>query len=224
VWAEWGAEAVITRILLADGEPLFREGLAQLLATQRDLLLVGEASDSWEAVQKVRALRPDLALVALDLPGMGGAETARRIHSANPATKVIMLAPPRCNGEPLSLEGAADGVLLRSVRASQFFAEIREIVGGREAPGHDSLAVSVLQETGGADMRGRLTPRERAVFELVAEGWSNRQIQNALGIRESTVKRHVRRMLRKLHVRNRVQAAVYAARSSLQQREGVKKP
>ena len=211
-----------TRILLADGEPLFREGLAQLLASQRDFYLVGEASDTWEAVDKTRALHPDLALVAMDLPGVGGSETARRIHGVSPATRVIMLAPPRCNEEPLAPEGAVSGVLLRSVRASQVFAQIRSIMGGAETPGRRSLAAAVFQEAGRASPGEELTPRERAVFELVAEGWSNRQITNALGIRESTVKRHVRRILRKLHVRNRVQAAVYAARCSLWQREGAK--
>ncbi len=213
-----------TRILLADGEPLFREGLAQLLATQRDFQLVGEASNTRETVEKARVLHPDLALVALDLPGLGGAETARRIRSLDPATKVIVLAPPRSNGEGLSLEGAVDGVLLRSVRASQFFAQIRGIISGCGGWSCDSVAAAVFRQAGGALPWERLTPRERAVFELVAEGWSNRQIQNALGIRESTVKRHVRRILRKLHVRNRVQAAVYAARLSMWQQEGARGP
>lgn len=212
-----------TRILLADGEPLFREGLAQLLATQRDFQLVGEASDTWETVEKTRVLHPDLALVALDLPGMGGAETARRIRGANPDTKVIVLAPPRSNGEFKRIEQVANGILVRSVRASQFFAQIRGIVGEGGSVRRDPLAATVLREADSGNFRERLTPREREVFELLAEGWSNRQIQNALGIRESTVKRHVRRILRKLRVRNRVQAAVYAARRSLYQREGVRR-
>ena len=213
-----------TRILLADGEPLFREGLAQLLAAQRDFQLVAEASDSWEAVEKTRVLHPDLVLVALDLPAMGGSETARRIHTISPSTKVVVLAPPRSDEGRLAQEEAVTGVLLRSVRASQLFSQIRDIVGREEDAHRPSLPAGVYTGARHSNPHQELTPRERAVFELVAEGWSNRQIQYALGIRESTVKRHVRRILRKLHVRNRVQAAVYAVRSSLSQREGVTPP
>ena len=213
-----------TRIILADGEPLFREGLAQLLASQRDFQLVAEASDTFEAVEKTRLLHPDLALVALDLPGAGGSETARRIRGVCPATKVIMLAPPRFAEGQAALEAAVNGILLRNVRASQVFAQIRDTVGAAKTRAPSSLAAAVFGEAAGPSHGEELTPRELAVFELVAEGWSNRQITNALGIRESTVKRHVRRILRKLHVRNRVQAAVYAARCSLWQREGGKGP
>lgn len=215
------AAKVTTRILLADGEPLFREGLAQLLTTQRDFQLVAEAADAEEAVKKTLSLHPDLALVALDLPAMGGPETARRIHSVSPATKVIMLAPPRCDEYPSALEGAISGILLRSVRASQFFSQIRGIAAARREGPPCSTPPTFSPETRRAPAREELTARERAVFELIAEGLSNRQIERALDIRESTVKRHVRRILRKLHVRNRVQAAVYAVRCSLSQQEGV---
>jgi two-component system nitrate/nitrite response regulator NarL len=190
-------------IVVADGEPLFREGLAQLLATQPDLRLVGEAGDAREAIDLCRRARPDIALVAADLPGPGGAETVRRIREVSPATRVIMLVPPLAGEEGVE---KADAVLLRNARASQMFTRIRSVAEGlRVEP--DS------RENGGRDVEA-LTPREREVFGLLAAGWSNRQIEGALGIRASTVKRHVRHILRKLRVRNRVQAAVYAARRS----------
>lgn len=187
-------------IVLADGEPLFREGLAQLLATQPDLRLVGEAADSSEAIERCRQVKPDLALVALDLPGIGGPDTARRIREVSPGTRVIMLVPPSAEDEGVD---GADAVLLRNARASQMFSRIRSVAETLFDPG--------ARGNGGAPVQA-LTPREREVFGLLAEGWSNRQIERALGIRASTVKRHVRHILRKLHVRNRVQAAVYAAR------------
>lgn len=197
----------MTTIVLADGEPLFREGLVQLLATQPDLQLVGEAGDARQAIDTCKAIRPDLALVAVDLPDLGGPETARRIREVSPNTRVIMLVPPSAG------EGGVDGaeaVLLRNARASQLFARIRGVANG--------LGPAVA-ENGGARVHA-LTPREREVFGLLAEGWSNRQIERALGIRASTVKRHVRQILRKLRVRNRVQAAVYAARECQRIDEG----
>ncbi|HXF51775.1 MAG TPA: response regulator transcription factor [Dehalococcoidia bacterium] len=188
-------------IVVADGEPLFREGLTQLLSTQPDLRLVGEAGDARQAIDTCRLTKPDLALVAIDLPGPGASETARRIRAVSPGTRVIMLVPPLAT-ESDGIEGA-DAVLLRNARASQVFSSIRN-VAGRVLPvaafGEDAAPLDAL------------TPREREVFRLLAEGWSNRQIERALGIRASTVKRHVRHILRKLRVRNRVQAAVYAAR------------
>lgn len=198
-------------IVVADGEPLFREGLLQLLATQPDLRLVGEAADATGAIDVCRAAQPDLALVAIDLPGLGGAETARRIRAVSPATRVIMLVPPLSGEEGVD---SADAVLVRNARASQMFTRIRTVVEGF-ARGPEA-----------GDSRARLealTPREREVFALLAEGWSNRQIEQALGIRASTVKRHVRRILRKLRVRNRVQAAVYAARQPVRTEEGAKR-
>ncbi len=188
-------------IVVADGEPLFREGLTQLLSTQPDLRLVGEADDARQAIDVCRLTKPDLALVAIDLPGLGPSEIARRIRAVSPGTRVIMLVPP------LATEsdgiGGADAVLLRNARASQVFSSIRNVAGR-------VLPIATFGED--ATPFDALTPREREVFRLLAEGWSNRQIERALGIRASTVKRHVRHILRKLRVRNRVQAAVYAAR------------
>ena len=186
-------------IVLADREPLFREGLAQLLAIQPDFELVGEASEARRTIELCGKLRPDLALVAIDLPDLGGPETARRIRAVSPNTRVIMLVPPS-SGEG-QVDGA-DAVLLRNARASQLFARIRGVANG--------FGPAVAEN--GSARADALTPREREVFGLLAEGWSNRQIERALGIRASTVKRHVRQILRKLRVRNRVQAAVYAAR------------
>lgn len=207
----------MTTILVAEGEPLFREGLVQLLATQRDLELVGEASDTREAIDRTRAARPDLALVALDLPGLGGPETAHRIRAVSPGTRVIMLVPPHLE-EAEPVVDAADAVLVRNARATQVFTRIRAVADGSAFGwpcGDDATWRS-------ASLRlDALTPREREVFGLVAEGWTNRQIERALGIRASTVKRHVRHILRKLRVRNRVQAAVFAARLSRSGDEGV---
>jgi DNA-binding NarL/FixJ family response regulator len=211
-----------TRVIVADGEPLFRDGLAQLLATQPDMQVVGEAADTAEAVEQAWHERPDVVLLALDLPTAGGQETARRIRHISPDIKVIMLVPPSADGDHRGIDGDVNGVLHSSARATQIFERIRTVrdAGVQPAP----TAPQEVAGMGAATSWEHLTPREREVLALVACAWSNRQIEDALGIHNSTVKQHVRRILRKLHARNRVQAAVFAYRASNAIQKGADQP
>jgi len=210
-----------TRVIVADAEPLFREGLAQLLSTQPDLRVVGEAADSVEAIEQSWRERPDVVLLALDLPTTGGLETARRIRHIGPGIKVIMLVPPRADEEHPGMEHDVDGVLNLSARATQIFERIRTVRDGAPPRASAPPIPVTSRELRDADASEKLTPREREVLALVALAWSNRQIEGALGIQNSTVKQHVRRILRKLHARNRVQAAVFAYHASASSQEGV---
>ena len=203
-----------TRVIVADGEPLFRAGLAQLLATQPDLRVVGEAGDTREAIEQTWREQPDVVLLALDLPPAGGQETARRIRRMGAGVKVIMLVPPHGDDEHPGLENEVHCVLQASARASQIFDRIRAVkdfAAPREAP---PLVAPEADELDGVEAPERLTAREEEVLALIARAWSNRQIEESLGIQKSTVKRHVRHILRKLHARNRVQAAVLAYRAT----------
>lgn len=209
-----------TRVIVADGEPLFREGLAQLLATQTDLRVVGEAANTEEAIERAWREQPDVVLLALNLPPAGGQETARRIREISPNIKVIMLVPPRGDEEHPGMEDDVHGVLHASARATQIFARIRTVHDGaasRTAPAPNAL---LPPESDDMEVQEKLTPREREVLALVARAWSNRQIEDALGIQNSTVKQHVRRIMRKLHAHNRVQAAVFAYRASAAAQKG----
>jgi DNA-binding NarL/FixJ family response regulator len=209
-----------TRVIVADGEPLYREGLAELLSTQPDLRVVGEACDSVEAIEQAWRERPDVVLLALDLPAAGGIETARRIHHIGGDIKVIMLVPPHGDEEHPGMEEDIDGVLNLSARATQIFERIRTVRDGdltRAGPAPGASAPRGAEDAGAAE---KLTPREREVLALVALAWSNRQIEGALGIQNSTVKQHVRRILRKLHARNRVQAAVFAYQAHTMPQKG----
>jgi two-component system nitrate/nitrite response regulator NarL len=208
-----------SRIIVADSEPLFREGLAQLLATQPDFDVVGEAIDTVDAVEQSWREQPDLVLVALDLPTAGGQETARRIRRMSPDVRVIMLVPPLAGEEHGWLDEDVQGVLRCSARATQIFERIRTVTDGLGV--HGAALAGATDSPHWCDVPEKLTPREREVLALVARAWSNRQIEGALGIGNSTVKRHVRRILRKLHARNRVQAAVFAYRASYAPPEGV---
>lgn len=214
-----------TRVMVADGESLFREGLVQLLATQSDLHVVAEAADTVQAVEQAWHERPDVVLLALDLPTAGGPETARRIRHISPNIKVIMLVPPRSDEGYRGMEHDVDDVLHSSARATQIFERIRTVREGgvpRAAAAPIAVVPSELDDDGMDDAE-RLTPREREVLALVVRAWSNRQIEDELGIQNSTVKQHVRRILRKLHARNRVQAAVFAYRASTASQKGAMK-
>jgi len=213
-----------TRVIVADGEPLFREGLAQLLATQPDMRVVGEAADTTETVEQTRREQPDVVLLALDLPTAGGQETARLLHRISPHVKVLMLVPSYGAPEHAALEGNVTGVLHASARATQIFDRIRTVSDGAAAAGAQAPANIPLHEPEHTGPPEHLTPREREVLALVACAWSNRQIEAALGIQNSTVKQHVRRILRKLHARNRVQAAVFAYRASTPPQKGAEEP
>jgi two-component system nitrate/nitrite response regulator NarL len=210
-----------TSIVVADAERLFSEGLVQLLATQNDFRIVGEAADVVEAVQLAWREQPDIVLAALDLPKEGGEEAARRIRKVSPASKVIMLVPPRGAEHTPFVGEHVHGVLRASARASQIFERIRAL---QEAETVREVRVPFTVEEPEPGGPEPLTPREQEVLQLIAQAWSNRQIEDALGIQKSTVKRHVRRILRKLHARNRVQAAVFAYRDSHLSQEGVTKP
>ncbi|MBI5285898.1 MAG: response regulator transcription factor [Chloroflexi bacterium] len=203
-----------TRVIVADGEPLFRGGLAQLLATQPDMRVVGEAGDTREAIEQTWREQPDVVLLALDLPPAGGQEAARRIRSVGTGVKVIMLVPPHGDEEHPGLDDGVHSVLQASARASQIFDRIRAVKDAGASREAAPAAAPEADELDGVEAPERLTAREQEVMALIARAWTNRQIEESLGIQKSTVKRHVRHILRKLHARNRVQAAVLAYRAT----------
>ena len=199
-----------TRIVVADAEPLFREGLADLLATQPDFEVVGEAPDADALVRETARTRPDLVLLAVDLPSGGGQEAARRVRLAHPDARVIMLLPPRTEEAGVDVREHVHAVVSYGARAAQILDRVRSVA---PAMVDDRPFVRVPRRRRMyVDASEKLTPREEEVLALIARGWTNRQIEAALGIHNSTVKRHARHILRKLHVRNRVQAAMYAYR------------
>lgn len=194
-------------ILVADGQPFLREGLVELLATQQDMHVIAEATTGREAAEQARFLRPDLVLMSLNLPD-GAFETIRRIRQSDPAVRIVLLVPPGHEPRPRGSLGGADALVRYDARARHIFAGLRQAAGS--LPEDSEPAPPVHADEAPAP---HLTPREQQVLSLIYLAYSNRQIKEALGIQHSTVKRHVRRILQKLHVRNRVEAAVYAAQS-----------
>jgi DNA-binding NarL/FixJ family response regulator len=210
------------RILLVDDHILFRKGLARLLDAQPDFEVVGEASDGIEGLEQARLLRPDVVLMDLRMPVCGGLEATREIKRELPHIRVVMLTVSQDDQDFFAaIRCGADGYLVKDTRPDGLFQELRGLAEG-QAPLSRTMTSKLLRELA---RYGRLahppvaphdlTPREREVLLLVAEGLTNNEIAEQLDISPNTVRNHLRSILEKLGLRNRVQAAVYAVRAGL---------
>lgn len=205
------------RVLLADDHTLFRRGLASLLAEQPDLEVVGEAASGEEAIERARELMPDVVLMDVRMPGLGGLEATRRLKDEMPYVKILILTVSEDEEDLFAaMKSGAQGYLLKNIDPDDLVTAIRQAERG-EAPLAPSMAAKILREFSGTAPRPgpTLTPRERQVLELVARGDANKEIARHLQISENTVKNHLRNILEKLHLQNRVQAVMYALREGL---------
>jgi DNA-binding NarL/FixJ family response regulator len=205
------------RVIVADDEPLVRQGMRLVLELEPGLEILGEASDGREAVELVRRHRPDLALLDVRMPGMDGIEAARLI-CAEPdlrETRVVVLTT-FADDELLvgAIRAGASGYLLKSMPPDEIRSSVRAVAEGRAmlAP---SLMDRLLHEYAGrrtdpAPELAKLTDRETDVLREIATGRSNGEIAARLYVSEGTVKTHVAAVLRKLDLRDRTQAAVAA--------------
>ena len=211
------------RVLIADDYALFRHGLASLLAAESDFEVVGEAADGREAVEMARELKPDVIVMDLSMPVMDGLEATRRIKAEFPYVRIVILTVS--DGERSLFEAVksgAQGYLLKKIEPQALCGTVRGVVRG-EAFVSPVMAARLLEEFTGDSRRtappptpsAQLTQREQEVLALVARGKSNKEIAAALAIAENTVKNHLKNILEKLHLENRVQAATYALREGL---------
>lgn len=204
------------RVLIVDDHALFRDGIASLLRA-RGYEVVGEASNGLEAVQKARQLRPDLILMDICMPRMGGLEATRIIKAELPEVRVVILTVSE-DEENLfeAIKSGAQGYLLKKLKSEVFFDLIGGVTEG-EAPISPRMAAKMLEEfsqlgraKAKAESGQNLTDREEEVLRLVAQGKTNKEIASHLVISESTVKYHLRNILDKLHLSNRAQVMAYA--------------
>jgi len=210
------------RVLLADDHALFRRGVANLLAAEDGFDVVGEAVDGHQALEMARELMPDVVLMDISMPGMDGLEATRRIKAEIPYVRIVILTAS--DGERSLFEAVksgAQGYILKKIEPQALYGTLRGVVRG-EAPMSRVMAARLLeefsrqaQEPAPATPAAELTTREREVLEHVARGRSNKEIAAALTIAENTVKNHLKNILEKLHLENRVQAATYALRQGL---------
>ena len=211
------------RILLADDHILFRKGVAALLSARQDMQVVGEVGDGLEAIARAREMVPDVILMDIAMPKCNGLEATQIIKREMPHVHIVMLTVSDDDRDLLTaIKNGAEGYLLKNLEPHQLFAMLEGIRRG-EAPIHGTLAVKILREFRHPDTspaqapetREELTPRETEILELVVKGATNKEIAEALRITENTVKIHLRNILEKLHLQNRIQAAVYAVRQGL---------
>ena len=201
------------RVVIADDHPLFREGVRMTLSDFTDCEVVSECANATGALEAVREHLPDIVLLDLNMPG-GGIEAARQITATYPDIRVIILTVSENKSDvEESLKVGASGYVLKGIAGEEFATVIESVHQGGiyVSPSLDRKAGSDDQddeETEQADPFMLLNDREKLVLVRVAEGHNNREIAEALSVSENTVKRYVTRILRKLHVRNRVEAAL----------------
>lgn len=211
----------VIRVAVADDHPMFRTGVVLSLREETDIDIVGEAGDAASALQLARTELPDVIILDVAMPG-GGLEAAGRISAACPATRIVMLTISEDEDDLLAaVKSGASGYVLKGAGSSELAAVIRSVHAG-EVYVAPALAWGMLREL----QRPRtspydeLTDREREVLELVAEGFSNHEVGERLGLAEKTIKHYMTNILGKLHVRSRVEAALLVAREgSPQQRK-----
>ena len=208
------------RILVADDHRVVRQGLRMFLQLDPELEIVGEAENGAEALRLVELLAPDVVLMDILMPVMGGIEAIGRIRTQFPETEVVAMTSVLENAAVIgAVRAGAIGYLLKTTEADALCIAIRAAAAGKVqlAPEAAALLMREIQVPESKAVTGidALTERETGVLRLVARGWANKEIANELGIGEKTVKTHVSNVLAKLEVQSRTQAALHAARFGL---------
>lgn len=213
------------RVFLVDDHEIVRRGVAELIETQPDMRVVGESGSVRESLGRIAATAPDVAVLDVRLPDGSGVDLCRSIQASCPRVACLVLTAfdDADAAEAAVLAGAA-GYVVKDVRAQPLLETIRAVAGGRRLlPPHSGAAViSRIAERERERHLPALTLRERQVLELIAQGMTNRQIGDRLGLAEKTVKNYVSGLLTKLGLERRTQAAVYGADHGLRgvQEEG----
>ena len=211
------------RVLIVDDHDLFRSGLRNLLEVEDGIEIIGEAAGGQEAVKIVRELAPDVVVMDLNMPGMGGVEATRHITTLAPLTRVVMLTISDQDNDVIdAILAGACGYLLKDSSIQDLMAGIRAAALG-ESLISPTIAAKVLQRLRASStrpeiettIRAELSDREIEVLKLIANGKDNAMIAAELHISPKTVKNHISNILMKLQIDNRIQAAVYAVRSGI---------
>jgi len=209
------------RVLIIDDHALFRVGLQGLLE-QRGIEVADAVASGIEGIQRAEELRPDIVLLDLRMPDMGGLEVLQKLRENESAIPVVILTTSNEETDLIkSLRSGAQGYLLKDMEPDELVSALRDIENGKNVVAQDltdALARMVQGDTNIADEEGpfsELTPREMEILCLLAEGQSNKLIARNLGISDGTVKLHVKAILRKLGIHSRVEAAVIAVEQGL---------
>jgi len=208
----------VTQVLIVDDDDLMRAGLVELLTSDSEIEITGEAATGREAVEQARRLTPDVVLMDVRMPDLDGIGATRELAAAAPDARVLILTTFEQDDYVFgALRAGASGFLLKRTRPEDLIAAVHTIAAGDSllSPSVtrrviDRMAQQPTPNLADQDTLDELTPREREVLELIARGLSNREIAAALVVEESTIKTHVKRILMKLNLRDRVQAVIFA--------------
>ncbi len=214
------------RVLLIDDHALFRIGLQELLE-RRGIEVVAAVGECHEGLRLASELSPDVILLDMRMPDLDGLDVLRRLREENLSMPVVMLTTSREEHDLIhSLQGGAQGYLLKDMEPDELLDALREIVAGKTVVAKELTAILAKVVQSGESLAAGpapfsdLTPREREILCHLAEGQSNKVIARKLGISDGTVKLHVKAILRKLDVHSRVEAAVIAVEQGLCERGG----
>ena len=215
----------MTSVLIADDDDLMRAGLVELLTADPRIDIVGQASTGREAVERTRRLAPEVVLMDVRMPDLDGIAATRELSGTSSAAKVLILTTFEQDDYIFgALRAGASGFLLKRTRPEDLIAAVHTIAAGDAllSPSItrrviDRMAQQPTPQLTDQTPIDQLTPREREVLVHIARGLSNREIATALVVEESTIRTHVKRVLMKLHLRDRVQAVIYAYESGLNQ-------
>jgi two-component system, NarL family, response regulator DevR len=206
----------MVRVFLLDDHDIVRRGLTHLFEVQDDIEVVGEAGTAEEALSRIPPTRPDVALLDVRLPDSDGVEVCREIRSRHPEIRCLILTS-FADDEALfdAIMAGASGFLLKQVKSEEIVEAVRLVAKGQSLldPAVTGRVLERLRKGPEEDERlAKLSPQERNILELIADGLTNRQIADQIHLAEKTVKNYVSNLLTKLGMERRTQAAVYAAR------------
>ena len=208
------------RVFLVDDHEVVRRGLRELFEPQDDLEVVGEAANAEEALDRVPGTQPDVALLDVRLPGESGIELCRELRAALPDLRCLMLTSFADDDALFSaILAGASGYLLKEIRGPELVSAVRRVASGQSLidPALTSTVMERLRGNREDERLAKLSPQERRILDLIAEGKTNRQIGTELYLAEKTVKNYVSNLLTKMGFARRTEAAVYATRSKLGQ-------
>jgi DNA-binding NarL/FixJ family response regulator len=215
----------MTRVLIADDDDLMRSGLAELLSADPSIEVIGEAATGRQAVEQARRLSPDVVLMDVRMPDLDGIAATRELARAAPPVRVLILTTFE-NDDYIfgALRAGASGFLVKRTRPETLIAAVHTIAAGDSllSPSVTRRVIDRMAKQPTPDLADQgkldeLTPREREILGLIARGLSNREIATALTVEESTVRTHVKRILAKLELRDRIQIVIFAYETGINQ-------
>ena len=199
------------RILLADDHLVVRMGIASILSFEKDIEVIGETDNGADAVRLTRELKPDVVLMDLKMPQLNGADATMQIHAANPGIKVLILTTFGTSAElKTAMDCGASGALLKNSSQAEIINAIREVVSGK-------CVMSYEIQHGIEELKSvpKMSQRQLEILNLVAKGFSNKEIADILGVSLETIKDHIKKILVRMGVSSRTEAASLAVNLQL---------